>query len=166
MDTRQIEEKLWEYIDGISNKVERLDIEVLLETKPEWKLKYDELLQLHQMIHSTELEEPSMRFTQNVMEEITKYHVAPATRTYLNKKIIYGIGGFFVAMIVGLLIYSFAQLDLSSGNTSSGISINFSKIEWNKLWNNGYTNIFMMINVVLALMLLDKYLDKRKRNEA
>ena len=162
MDTQYIEERLWEYIDGISNEAERLDIEVMLKTVPEWKLKYDELSQLHQMIHSTELESPSMRFTQNVMEEITKYYVAPATRTYLNKKIIYGIGGFFIVMILGLLVYSLAAVNWSAGGSSGGSLVNLDKIEWNKLWNNGYTNIFMMVNTVLGLVLLDKYLEKRK----
>ena len=162
MDTQQIEERLWEYIDGISIEAERLEIDELLKTAPEWKIKYEELLQLHLMIRSNELESPSMGFTRNVMEEITKYNVAPATRTYLNKKIIYGIGGFFLTMILGLLVYSVGQVNWSAGNSSDGLLVNLNKIEWNNLWHNGYTNIFMMVNTVLGLVLLDKYLDKRK----
>jgi len=163
MKAENIEEVLWEYIDGSSSAEERTDIEGLLQNNPIWKLKYDELLLVHQLLHSTELDHPSMRFTQNVMEEITRYHVAPATNTYLNKNVIYGIGGFMIVMILGLLVYSIAQVDWSAPGPAQDLPIDINKVAWGKLWNNAYTNVFMMINVVLALMLLDKYLTRKKQ---
>ena len=163
MKPENIEDVLWEYIDGSSSPEERTSIESLLQTNIEWKLKYQELLQVHQLLHSTELDQPSMRFTQNVMEEIGRYHVAPATSTYLNKNVIYGIGGFIVLMILGPLVYSMAQIDWSAARPAQELPVDFNKVEWGKLWNNAYTNIFMMINVVLALILLDKYLSGKKQ---
>jgi anti-sigma factor RsiW len=163
MNTENIEEALWEYIDGISSSEERTAIEALLQKNMEWKSKYQELLQVHQLLHSTELDHPSMRFTQNVMEEITRHHVAPATSTYLNKNVIYGIGAFFLLMILGLLVYGMAQMDWSAAGPAQDLPIDFSKVAWSRLWNNAYTNIFMMVNVVLGLMLLDKYLARKKQ---
>jgi hypothetical protein len=161
---KNIEERLWSYIDGTSEVEEKSAIEQLLKENLEWQRKYKELLDINQLLHSTELEEPSMRFTRNVMEEIAKYKIAPATKTYINKRIIYGIGAFFLTMIVGFLIYGFGQIDWSAnGNLNTGISLD--KIDFSRFFNNTYVNVFMMINVVLGLMLLDRYLSK-KRDEA
>jgi hypothetical protein len=156
-----MEERLWEYIDGTSNDAENAEINRLIHADNEWKSKYEELLELQQLIHSSELEQPSMRFTQNVMEEISKLYIAPATKTYINKKIIFGIGGFFLTMIAGLLIYSFAQVNWNEGSESSRVS-DLSSVNWAGMLNNSYMNIFMMVNTVLALVLLDKYLGRKK----
>jgi hypothetical protein len=158
-----IEDRLWDYIDGYGSREERSDLEQLLESNLEWKEKYRELLEVHHMLHSSELQEPSMRFTKNVMEEIAKYHIAPATKTYINKKIIWGIGLFFITLIVGFLIYGFSQVDWSAANSTSNQYIDLSKVDYSKIFNNTYVNVFMMLNAVLGLMLLDRYLaDKRK----
>ena len=167
MNTQQnIEDRLWDYIDGHSSNEEKTVIDKLLESNAAWRDKYNELLEVHQLMNSSELEEPSLRFTKNVMEDIAKYHIAPATKTYINKKIIWGIGGFFIAMIIGFFIYSFGQINWSTpGDTKLPIDldkIDFNKIDFNKIFNNTYMNIFMMINVVLSLVLLDRYLTNRK----
>ena len=164
---QQMEERLWSYIDGFSEADERSAIEKLLESNVEWQSKYKELLDVHQLLIQTELEEPSLRFTRNVMEEIAKFQIAPATKNYINKKIINTLGAFFVTMVVGFLIYGFAQLDWSaatSGNTTV-LPVDFGKLDFSRFFSNTYVNILIMINIVLGLMLLDRYLTKKK-NEA
>ena len=90
MDTKQtIEERLWGFIDGNISSDEKTVIEKLLETDALWKAKYKELLSVNELLKSDILDSPSLRFTKNVMEEIGKLHIAPATRTYINKKITY-----------------------------------------------------------------------------
>ena len=162
MNTQQnIEDRLWDYIDGHSSNEERTVIDKLLESNAAWRDKYNELLEVHHLLNSSELEGPSLRFAKNVMEGIAKYHIAPATKTYINKKIIWGIGGFFIAMIIGFLIYGFGQINWSTPGDSK-LTIDLDKIDFNRFFNNTYMNIFMMINVVLALVLLDRYLSNRK----
>jgi hypothetical protein len=158
-----IEERLWDYIDGTCNAEEKTFIEQLIATNLEWKAKYKELLEVHQLMGNLELEHPSMRFTQNVMEEIGKYQIAPAAQSYINKKVIWGIGAFFLLSIVGFLIYGFGQVDWSSGGSDAFWSIDFSKVNLGVFFNNTYTNVFMMVNVVLGLVLLDMYLGKKKK---
>src|SRR6516164_472623 len=97
----KMEERLWNYIDGRSSPDEKSAIDALMDANLEWQKKYRELLEINQLLASSDLEGPSLRFTKNVMEEIAKYHVAPATRSYIDKKIIWGIGGFFLATIIG-----------------------------------------------------------------
>ena len=158
----KIDDRLWEYIDGQSSIEERSAIDKLIETNKEWKEKYHELFELHQLVQSSALEEPSLRFTRNVMEEIAKYQIAPAAKTYINNKIIWGIGIFFITMFVGFLIYGFGQVDWNSGGNDK-LPVDISKVDYGKFFNNTYVNVFMMINVVLGLMLLDRYLAAKKK---
>ena len=158
-----IEERLWNYIDGSATVDERSVIEKLLQENAAWRAKYHELLEVNQLLASSELEEPSLRFTKNVMEQIGKLHIAPATKTYINKKIIWGIAIFFITIIVGFLTYGFGQMDWTSkGNVNNPIDL--TNIDYSKFFKNTYMNIFMMINIVLGLFLLDRYLaNKRKK---
>lgn len=163
MDTKQnMEERLWQYIDGQLPPQEKSVIENLLENDAAWKAAYGELLEVNQLLRSSELDAPSMRFTRNVMEEITRMHIAPATRSYINKKIIWGIGIFFITMLVAILIYGFSQITTGGGEPSD-ISKNFSKVDFSKIFSNTWVNIFMMVNVVLGLILFDYYLTNKRK---
>lgn len=159
-----MEERLWNYIDGTSDAGEKPVIEKLLAENAEWKAKYRELLEVNSILQSSELEEPSMRFTKNVMEEISKLHIAPATKAYINKKIVWGIGIFFITLLAGFLVYGFGQIDWTTSGDSN-MPVDLSKVDISKFFNNTYMNVFMMINVVLGLFLLDRYLaNKRKQS--
>ena len=158
-----IDDRLWEFIDGQGNPSQRSAVEELIANNQEWKRKYHELLEIHQLIQSSELEAPSMRFTENVMEEIGRLQIAPATRNYINKRIIWGIGLFFITMVIGFIIYGFGLVNWKTDGSESVISENLSKISFNNFFNNTWVNIFMMINVVLGLFLLDNYLTNKRK---
>ena len=162
-DLQQIESRLWDYIDGNGDIAERSAIEKLIQENKEWKEKYNELLEVHQLIGSTDLDEPSLRFTKNVMEEIAKYQIAPAAKEYINKKIIWGIAAFFITLIVSFFLYGISQVNWSEGSTGSGLGIDFSKVDYSRMFNNTYMNVFMMANVVLGLMLFDRYLSNKNK---
>ena len=160
---QNIEQQLWSYIDGLSSSEERSTIQKMIETNLEWKNKYQELIEMHQLVNATELEYPSMRFTKNVMEKIAMLHIAPATKNYINKKIIWGITGFFLTLIVAFLIYGFAQVDWNLQDNSKPL-IDLSTFNIGKVFNNNFVNGFMMVNVLLGLALLDRVLaNKRKK---
>lgn len=170
MDTPiQIEERLWDYIDGLGNPEERSAIQILIAENVEWQRKYKELLNIHQLMNDTQLEEPSMRFTKNVMEEIARYHVAPATRTYINKNIIRSIGAFFLTLITGFLVYCLGQFKWSAPSTSPsfipriGLENEMKKFDWSKVFNSAYTNVFILVLVILGLVMLDMYLQRKKQ---
>lgn len=160
-----IEERLWNFIDGSVSADEKTVIERLLETDEAWKAKYRELLQVNELLQSSELDAPSLRFTRNVMEEIAKLHIAPATQSYINKKIIWGIGFFFIAMLVGLLIYGIGQMTFAATpGEESAISKNLNKVDFSKFFNNTWMNVLIGINVVLGLILLDNYLNNKRKH--
>jgi len=158
-----IEETLWNYIDGTMDEKELLFVEELIRTNNEWRAKYSELMELHQVMQDDiDLEEPSMRFTQNVMEEISRLYITPATRNYINKNVIRGIGLFFLTTIFGLLIYGLGQIDWSQPSTGSMSEIH--RVNWGTFFNSTYMNVFIGINIILGLMLLDMYLTNRKKH--
>ena len=166
LGARGIEQQLWAYIDGISSSEERTSIEKMLQSNLEWKNKYHELLEVHQLMNTAELEQPSMRFTKNVMEKIAQYNIAPATKNYINKRIIWGIAGFFFTLIIVFLIYGIAQVDWTSAtDTKPSIDLSrLSQVDYSKIFNNNFVNGFMMVNVLLGLVLLDRVLaNKRKK---
>ena len=158
----EMELRLWEYIDGISE--EPSVIEQLIAENADWRAKYAELMEVHQLVRSVELEQPSMRFTRNVMDEIARLQIAPATKEYINKKIIWGIGAFFFTAIIGFLVYGLSQIDWSAGSSSeSPVGIDFTSVNYGRMFNNTFVNLFMMVNVVLGLMLLDRYLNMKRK---
>ncbi len=160
-----MEDRLWDYIDGNGTATERSFVEQLIATQETWRIRYHELLEMQQLVHTAfELDEPSLRFSQNVMEEIARHQIAPATKTYINKKIIYGIGLFFLVMVVGLLGYGLSQVSWSGTGSTRTLPVTYdiSKIDFSKFLNNTSASIFMIINVVIGLMLLDMYLGKKR----
>jgi anti-sigma factor RsiW len=161
-----IEERLWEYLDGAGSATDRLFIEQLIASNGEWQAKYQELLELQDMLsHRLELDEPSMRFTQNIMEAISKHHIAPAAKSYINKRIVWGIAGFFICTIIAFLIAAFAQVHYTGGSTTGSSfinNINLDKVDTSKFFSSTYATVFMMMNVVLGLAALDMYLRRRK----
>ena len=159
----QMDIRLWEYMDGIATAPERTVIERLLQEDDAWKKRYAELLQLNQEIGSSELEQPSMRFTRTVMEEIARLHITPAARSYINNRIIWGIGLFFILMLAGILVYGFGQM-LSDPGDPGDISKNIPKMDFSRFFNNNLVNVLMMVNLVIGLFLFDNYLTgKRKK---
>jgi hypothetical protein len=164
---QEMEKLIWEYIDGHCNAAEKDVIAKHLAQDPAWQLKYNELMTIHALLQKEELEMPSLRFTKNVMEEIAQYQVAPATKNYINKNVIRGIAAFFLVMIGGLLIYFTGQIHWSSsstGNLLPAYNLDANKLNWSKMLNNTYVNIFIGINVILGLILVDKYMQGRNKS--
>ena len=97
------------------------------------------------------------------MEEIAKYHIAPAAKQYINKKIIWGIAAFFITVIVSFVLFAISQVDWSAAQGDKLIDINLDQVDYSVMFNNTYINLFMMLNIVLGLFLFDRYLESRKK---
>jgi hypothetical protein len=157
-----MEERLWEYIDGRGPATDRNVVEELIASSQEWRNKYQELLEVHKLLQASEIEAPSLRFTKNVMEEISRLQIAPATRSYINRRIVWGIGLFFITMVIGFLVYGFGQMNWTTTGEDL-VTENIQKINLGNFFNNTWVNVFMMINVVLGLILLDNFLSNKKK---
>ena len=164
---QEMEKLIWEYIDGQISPAEQIKVSRHIAEDPEWQIRYKELKAIQLLLQNEELEMPSLRFTKNVMEEIAQYQVAPATKNYINKNIIRGITAFFLIMIGGLFIFFIGQLHWVDNPTGSMLPSYYedaNKVNWGKLLNNTYVNIFIGINVILGLILIDKFLQRKKND--
>jgi hypothetical protein len=164
---KKIEERLWAYLDGVGSQQERQDVEHLLASDPQWRQAFERLSQFHLTLREgLELEFTSMRFQKNVMEQISALRVAPATKEYLSKKVIYGIGLFFLLLIASVLFIVLPGIHFSSGssvfpeNMTRAISV---RPEWTK---GVFLQSFLIIDAFLGLFLLDKYLQRKKNKNS
>jgi hypothetical protein len=165
---QEMDRLIWDFIDGrCSTEEKELVIQRLVKDQL-WGIRYSQLFNIHEMLKKDELEMPSLRFTKNVMEEIVKYQVAPATKSYINKNVIRVFAAFFLVMITGLFIYFLGQIHWTnqySNNLIPEYSSDANKLNWGKLLNNSYVNIFIGINIILGLILVDKYMQEKKNSK-
>src|ERR1700761_2704976 len=129
-----IEEKLWNYIDGSCSEEERKAIDILIAQDEVYRREYEELLSFDQQISNMELDEPPMAFTYNVMEGIRAEYAQQPLKSAINKRIIKGIGIFFIVTITLALLFAMSNIHLSSsgnklGATSLDINIHLPNIK-------------------------------------
>ena len=73
-------------------------------------------------------------------------------------------------LVLGFVIYAIGQIDWTAATTESGrfsldlSSIDFSRIDTSKIFSNTYVNAFMILNIVLGLMLVDRYLAQQRKS--
>jgi len=157
----EIEMHIWEYLDGTCPVADMQRISILIERDNTWKEKYNELSALHKgLAKNMELEQPSLRFTQNVMEAVAKAHAAPATKQYINKGIIRGIAAVFIVMLTTIFGYALANLKGSSSISPS--KARFAIPDISSLFNSTIFNVVMAVNVVIGLVLLDALLTRKR----
>jgi hypothetical protein len=160
----EIEMLIWDFIDGNCNETEQLRIGALIASDSEWKQKFEELSAMHQNI-SPELEQPSMRFTKNVMDTIAKTQIAPATKKYINQYVVRGIAAFFIISIGSILAYALFTTNWNSAPSSSLSRLNLSQLHLNGIFNNNVIYMFILVNIVLGLLLIDSVFRKRRMQE-
>lgn len=156
---KTIEEQIWDYIDGNCDAGQRSAIAAKINSDPVYRSTYEELNQIHEMLASEPLDEPSMSFTRNVMEKV-QLEVAPVSlKTKVNNKIIYAIGGFFLLSILAIFIYAVIN------NTGSEVEFTMPQIHFNSDATRYLTplsvKVFLFVDLILALMYLDRLLRRR-----
>lgn len=150
------EEQLWNYIDGFCTDSEKADVEAKLATDVQFQELYKALLQVNQQLAANlDLDEPSMSFTRNVMEQV-QTEIAPVKlKTKVDSRIIYAIGGFFSITLLSILGYAFATADFEIKKPVVDFNVNLDA-----LINPTVLMAFLFVNAVLLLIYLDSLLRK------
>jgi len=164
--TDDIEMQLWEYLDDTCTSADRQRIDMLLQNDPEWQKKLGELSALHvTLAGSMELEQPSLRFSKNIMDMVGHTHIAPAAKKYINYTIIRSIAAFFIIAIISVLIYALATTNRAT-SAPDALSRLYStpNINFTGFFTSSMFNIIVGINIILGLLLVDAWL-RRKRAE-
>jgi anti-sigma factor RsiW len=159
-----IEEILWNYIDGNCSQAEQTIIAARIAEDEAYRLKYQELLKLNQDFSEMELDEPSMAFTYNVMEDIRAENARAPLKAAINKRIIWGIALFFVITLLAVLFFILTSINWSAQSAPVNLAVNFKMPDINPVKTKIVLQSFVFFDVILALYLLDSYL--RKKNIA
>ncbi len=161
----EIERQIWEFIDGTCNETDKVRISTLVATDAVWIQLYNELAILHSMIpEHLETEQPSMRFTQNVMEAVATTQIAPATKKYINKSIIRGIAAIFMIMLTAIFGYALATAHNDTNSTNLLPKLNLNNLNFNRFINSNTMMLFIAVNIVIGLVFFDTML-RRKRTQ-
>ena len=157
-----IEQQLWDYIDGNLNETQRKNIEEKIETDVSVKLQYEELLNLNIAFSEMELDEPSMSFTRNVMENVALQPAPVSLKTKVDSRIIFSISAFFVLSILAILGYILYNTTFTMPDFGKYFEVNLNV---DKILTPTSIYIFFGIDLVLGLIFMDYIFRKRLVNK-
>jgi len=158
-----LEEKLWNFIDGNCTPEEQKAVRLLIENDAAAGAKYRELLSMNTAFAQMDLDEPPMAFTYNVMEAIRTENAQVPLKAAINKRIIRGIAVFFTLTLVTLLVLVFASIKWSGQGLPVSLTAHFKIPDINSGETKVVVQAFVFFDVMLGLYLFDAYL-RRKRS--
>lgn len=156
-----VEQQIWDYLDGTCDEQESKEIARLIEADPAYKAVYSDLKNLHQDLGKIELDQPSMAFTRNVMDKISAMPVPGVIRSLTDKRIIYGIGAFFLISILVLLTMVFYQVDWTKPAAEVLPDLRVPTVDYSSYINGTYLRIFLFADLILGLYILDSLMRKK-----
>lgn len=106
------------------------------------------------LMKSLEAEQPSMRFTKNVMDSIEGLEVARVTKHYINPLVIKSIAAVLVLCMLISLYIVFTATKPVTNHTISLKNISLPK---------NISLYIIAINIVLLLLLAERWFSSRKR---
>ncbi|MBC7552685.1 MAG: hypothetical protein H7257_01765 [Taibaiella sp.] len=107
--------QIWQYVDGDCSVEDSRRIARLVATDEQWAALYAEVLSFNATVAAhLEAEQPSLRFTKNVMETIGATQVLPSPRGYVNPFVIKGIAAFLLLALVVVTGFAVYTTDLSA----------------------------------------------------
>jgi hypothetical protein len=156
-----IEELLWNYIDGTCSTEEQKIVSALIKADETVRIQYQEILSLNNEFSAMELNEPSMAFTYNIMETIRTENAQVPLKATINNRIIWGIAAFFILSISLLLIFTMTTVSWSGGNTPINLPFSIKLPDVKPYLTGPVLKGFLFFDVVLGLFLMDAYLRKK-----
>ena len=161
-----IEEELWNYLDGLGSAQERERISHLIATDKTYQHKYEELLSFSKELESIELDAPPMAFTYNVMETIRNQEASKPLKAAIDDRIMKAIAAFFIVSILVVLGIALADTNWSAvAGSKINIPLNLHMPSLKGILNTGALKGFVFFDIVLALYLFDGYLRKSKTSQ-
>jgi hypothetical protein len=161
----EMEIRLWDYIDGNGTGAEKLAVQELIASNQVWREQYDQLMLLHEKLLHAETEQPSMRFTKNIMESIAASAIARPAKNYVNKWVVRSIAAFFIVTLLAVVVTSIGALgkDFDFSHGSSAISDFMKNISVTQIFSNGGFLFAITASAVAGLAFLDTYRTRMKR---
>lgn len=155
------QELLWKYAENACDAAEMEVVRKLLAEQPSMQEELEMITRLQAALKGMEAEQPSMRFTKNVMEALPEIYTQTSVEPLvplLWKKI------FWSTVVIAFTLI----LLLPSHGTNSGFSIPFlDEIERSiyslagGMTGAGMTSFVLVFLTIATLMWADRYLSKR-----
>ena len=152
------EEEMWEVIDGLATPEIMQQHEKLMLQSPEYKAEFQKYAFMDEQLLKLDLEMPSMRFTENVLDNVLSLKKATPRRDKTP---------LFFMLFMGALSALVVWMIFSTPTTSTmpALTVNtegVTSILSNPIWAYG----FLIFNIILFFVILDKkvlkpYFDKR-----
>lgn len=153
----QIEEQLWNYIDGNCTVEELAHIKARLLVDEQYQKVYEELLAVNKALTQLDFEEPSMSFSRNVMGQVNLEIKPVALKTKVDNRIVYSIMAFFLLSMLSILGYVISQSDVNF--SPSLLKTNF-QFDTEKILTPTFIKVFFITDVILLLLFIDSYFRK------
>lgn len=170
IDPTEIEFIVWQYNHQLLSPTEQEDVAVKIAKSTQWANILDKIKQEELQFQTLEEEQPSMRFTKNIMEAILPLEIKKPIHNYVNRKIIRLAAVYFLFVIAITLILLTIQI-VQHWDSAKSFQLNFSLINPTQL--NSMTKFispqliycFYGINLVTAMILIQNYLIHRIKNK-
>jgi hypothetical protein len=140
------EEQIWEIIDGEASPETLAKHEILLKQDGAYRLEFETCSALQNQLLQLDLEVPSMRFSENVLD-----NVLPKTELKPDRTPLYFILSIGSLALVGSIIAIF----YNNASSQNNLPINTEGVA-SILSNPLILNTFWIVNVLLFFIILDK----------
>jgi hypothetical protein len=143
------EEQMWDVIDGLATPDVVAQHQNLLATDADYKMEFEKALHLHQRLMHIDLEQPSMRFTQNVLDKVMPQ---VQVKKHKDRAPLYFLVAMFVLSTLSILLLM--QLPAGSDTGLNSTIPTEGVAAW--LSNPLLVRSFLILNLCLFLAILDK----------
>jgi anti-sigma factor RsiW len=151
MENEEMDRKIWALIDQSAASQDLSEIRKWVESNKDCQQRYEELLRLHQELANIPVDQPSMRFTQNVWEEVEQLHTPFSAQSYINMGVVKGIAALFFIIIAGAILYGIATTGISFLAVENVRKANFTvDLSANTI------QLFIFGNILLILLFFEK----------
>jgi hypothetical protein len=158
-----VEQKVWDYLDGLGSEEERAEIEKLLQSDAEYQTVYKDLSKINHSLSELEMDEPSLSFTRNVMDQLKGEPVPGSIKLLIDKRIINGLFFFFLSSIAILLAVLVFQIDWSTPSEPVSYSVQLPEFNVVSYFNEWIVKGFLFLDMIIALYLFDYFLHKKDK---
>lgn len=160
-----IEKRIWDYLDGTDTAEQSELTGQLIKSDPLYRQVYNECNSFNSLVSAIDQEEPSMGFSRNVMERINLEPAHASFKSLIDRRIIFGIAGFFLFTITALLVVLFYQIDWTQTTGFKTPEFTMPAIDTAKYLNSTFINTFFFVDIIIGLYLLDGFLRKKLKSK-
>lgn len=150
MEQVEIDKCIWDFIDGQGSDAYIQRIDQRIKNDAIWTARFNELHHLATQLNALPKEQPSLRFTQNVMDQLVALPSVSA-QSYINMRVIKSIAAIFMIIIAGALLYSICLTNWSP----EGLFVD-SKNAPSIIPSGMAIHVVLVINILLGLLFFEK----------